>query len=288
MSNHYLKTIDELVALYSVETNLKDVFVEGTIDFNVIKWFLRKYKRKDISVYPIDIIEISDDNLRHYDLPLPSNRSKLIALSMELSKHYGMEGNKILCIVDRDYDGFSFSPSPNQYLVFTDFNSIESYVIDHEVMDKFFSIVLGNQSPQFTIISQAINVLKSIFFIRLANEKLQWGMNWVALRRYIVIARDSIIFNETSYVDTYLRHNQKIGSKEIFLSKLAELKAIAPEEERLLIRGHDLIEIFYLIAKKLESHRDFGDIAFYGGAFLGCLEAQDMTKYSLFQRILSL
>lgn len=107
------KYIDELLALYELE-KVKDVYVEGDIDKNVVEWFLHCNGRHDITVYSIDTVNISNEELDSYDLPYPSNRSKVILLSKKLAQEKKIQST-VLCIADRDYEDFIPSSKPNQY-----------------------------------------------------------------------------------------------------------------------------------------------------------------------------
>lgn len=288
MTEETLKQINELMALYELEASVKDIYVEGLIDRDIIRWFLRKQGLHDISVFTIDVVNIPDALVAQYGLHSRSKRSKVIALSYELAQSPIINAN-VLCIVDRDYEDFIPSVDSNDFLTLTDFNSIESYLIDNHTLDKFFTIVLGHLPVDCDILmAQIKTVLKKLFFIRLANELLLLRMEWVSPRKYIKVQRDSIIFEEEKFIDAYLLKNGKATHKNEFITQIREQIAKAPDDERRLIRGHDLVEILHFISVKLKNKRDFGDSTFFGGAFLGCLEALDMTKYSLFQSLLSM
>lgn len=44
------RTIPELVARYILEPSLRDVYVEGSDDRALIKWFLEQHERSDYSI----------------------------------------------------------------------------------------------------------------------------------------------------------------------------------------------------------------------------------------------
>jgi len=58
------KQLTELIALYELEPDLRDVFVEGPFDVAIIKWFLDQKGTKGVMVYDISFIEIPDDEIR--------------------------------------------------------------------------------------------------------------------------------------------------------------------------------------------------------------------------------
>ena len=282
------KTIDELVSLYVLEPSIKDIYVEGETDKALLSWFLIRNNRNDINIYSIDVVDVPHHLLAHYALTPRSNRSKIIAFSYELSKIHGLRAS-VLCVADRDYDVYLSNVSTNKFLTFTDFNCIESYLIDNSVFDKFVSIVIGGLSCDSELMMRAaIKVLRGLFFIRTANEMLKWNMEWIPIKRYITVHRDLIEFDEARFIAAYLLKNRRSADKDVFCAKIAECKARAPKDVRFVIRGHDLIELLHLIFSKLKRRRCFGDAEYFGGSYMGCLEPSDLGRHPLFKFILSM
>ena len=77
---------------------------------------------RNVSVYPIEFVDISDEILENIDLHR-FNRSRVIALSCELTKRRG-DNRKVICLIDRDYEDYCPSGHANPYLVLTDGNSL--------------------------------------------------------------------------------------------------------------------------------------------------------------------
>lgn len=287
MSAIELRQVDEVLSLYELEP-VKDIYVEGPLDKSLLDWFLNKSGRSDVTVYTVDIIDISDDVLTKHGLSSQSNRSKVIALSYELTALPKVAA-KVMCIVDRDYEDIMPQTNLNPFLVFTDFNSIENYVLNRNSLSKFVSIALG-RLPTDTelLLSQMIMILRRIFYIRAANEKLSWSMRWINLRRYISVARDRLAFKEHAFVRALLLSNGRGGQKDTFDNTIASIEKESPSEDRLVIRGHDFMELLHLVANKLRTNRQYQDIHFFGGAFIASLEENDLSKHKLFKNILEL
>jgi hypothetical protein len=282
------KEMGELVSLYELEPELKDIYVEGLLDKDLFEWFLSRHGRDDISVYPIDVVDIPNSVLQQCGLNEQSNRSKVIALSYSLSRSAKIKAS-VLCIADRDYEDFLPKVTPNNFLRFTDFHSFESYLLTTKTVQKFFTIVLGHPSDDCSLLlSQMKRIVRRVFFIRVTNEALEWGMTWINCRRYLKISRNMVTFDENKFIEHYLMTNGRIAQMGDFLDRMRILERIPAKDERLLIRGHDIIEILHLITCKLKSKRSFGDLLTFGGAFLGCLEPGDLTRYSLFQTLLDM
>ena len=55
----YINTIDEIIALYELEPELCDIYVEGITDQLVIKRFIDKYDIYDVNVKLIEDIDFN-------------------------------------------------------------------------------------------------------------------------------------------------------------------------------------------------------------------------------------
>lgn len=281
------KKIHELVALYSVETGLKDVYVEGARDKCMINWFLMDQNIPGVSVYPVDAIDVPDEVLDRHGLEPGSNRSRVIALSKELAAHLPSD-RKILCIVDRDYEDYLPTGHTNSYLEFTDYTSADLYLWRKRTMQKLISLVL-NGFPVSTeqVMADLVRILEEVFLLRLTNEALDWRMKWIPFVKYVQFC-GYIVFDADRFITAYLQKNDRCAQRTEFDVKRRELQANLPEEPRRRIRGHDLIEVLYHAAKKLKSSRRYGDVQTFQGAYAGCLESQDIRDELLFQRISAL
>ena len=284
------KKLNELIALYSFEPGLKDIYVEGVNDKNLIEWVLSAHNIKDISVYSIDGVEVNDDILKRHGLNKGSNRSKVLALSAELAQSSLPATCKIVCIADRDQEDYLPSDLGNCFLEFTDYNSIELYLLKSSMIRKFISLVLGGfPISEDCILAQAIPILEDLYILRLAGQVLGWNMKWIPFtkKKYVKITEE-LSFDRDRFQKAYLQKNEKWHRKAVFEAKVEKLRSMLKDDLRLRLRGHDLMELLYYAVKKLKSSRKFGDVHTFRGAFMGCLELSELSDERLFQRILAL
>ena len=279
------RTIDEIAAIYQHETHLRDIFVEGATDKYFLEWYLSRKQILGVSVYSIDIIDIPDDLLVHYGLALDSNRSRVIALSCELDKRL-REKYSVICIADRDYEDYCPSCPPNQYLTFTDGNSVELYVMTPAVIQKFLLVALGGfpMSAQ-TFIDQIANKLERIYAIRLANERLQWGMKWVPFKSYIDLTGGNVSFREESFLRAYLMKNDRWSQRQVFEDMVERSrKELLPDLSH-KIRGHDVADIILMLLRRLRKERQFGNAETLEGCLRASLEISDLDGTELSKHI---
>ncbi len=281
------KKLNELIALYFLEPNLKDIYVEGVSDKNLIEWVLSAHNIKDIDVYLIEDVEINDDILEHNRLNKGSNRSKVLALSTELAQSLPIT-RKILCIADRDQEDYIPSGINNCFLEFTDYNSTELYLLRSSVIRKFISLVLGGFFlSEHRLVAQAIPILKDLYVLRLANQALGWNMGWIEFKKYVHFSEE-FSFDRERFQKAYLLKNEKWSERAIFEKKIKELRLILKYDFRFCLRGHDLMNLLYYAVKKCKCSRKFGNVDTFRGAFMGCLELSELSDEKLFQRVLAL
>jgi hypothetical protein len=281
------KEIEELVALYSLEPELKDVYVEGICDKNLLDWFMLEQGTEGVSVYTIDTIDVPDEVLARHGLSPGSNRSRVIALSEELATLLPPD-RKIICVADRDHEDYLPSGHTNGYLEFTDYTSADLYLFRQRTLQKLIFLVLGGfpLNPD-EVICELVSVLEEIFLIRLTNTALGWKMNWVPFQKYVWIDGD-FSFAADRFTKAYLQKNNRWDERSTFEDKREELRAQLKDDPRHRIRGHDLMDLLHYAVKKLRVARRFGNVETFHGAFMGCLETQDIRDEKLFQRILTL
>src|SRR5260370_38082500 len=58
MANAERRTVEELVARYELERDIRDLYVEGRTDACVISWFLRTNGISDVVVYEIATVDV--------------------------------------------------------------------------------------------------------------------------------------------------------------------------------------------------------------------------------------
>jgi hypothetical protein len=282
------RTLDELCAMYVLEPELRDIFVEGCSDERFVKWYLRANGATAASVYSIDLIDIPDAILRQHDLSIGSNRSQLIALANELLRRCPGQLN-VLCLADRDYEDYQPSGSTSRYLLFTDYNSMELYAFSPAAMDKFVAVALGGLPLGCNdLIAVLTHILGRVFAVRLSNQLLGWAMEWVPFVKYVEIRKGAISFKADEFVRVYLQKNGRWRDRAAFDAEVSEVIAHFTSDARRRIRGHDFSELLLHIIRKLRRDRKYGDSETLEGALRASLECANLSLEPCFQRILEL
>lgn len=278
------RTIDELRTLYQMEPEIRDLYVEGFVDENFFKWYLRRQGLETIGIYPVEFIDVPNEILLRHSLPIGSNKSRLIALSHELAVCPFF--SRVMCIVDRDFDGTTGDRYANPCLYKTDGNSLELYALQPSVFHKFVLVGLGGfPIPPQELLSQCTATLEKIYAIRAANERLGWSMSWVPFRRYISISGSSITFRQEAFIRAYLQKNDRWNAREEFSAAVREMLESLDDEPMRRIRGHDLSELLFVIIKKIQKEKQFGNPGTLESCMLATADVADLDQHPLFRMI---
>lgn len=277
------KKLKELHALYQLEPELRDIYVEGSSDVNFFRWYLNTCGIKGVDIYPVDDLDIPEDIVLRHSLPRGSNKWRLVALSYELANTPASDC--VMCIADRDFDAYGIHRT-NSCLQWTDGNSLESYALRSTVFRKFLFVALDGfvLSPE-DLFDQCVAVLERIYSIRTANEVLGWGMSWVSFKKYVNIVGISIGLLEDAFIKAYLQTNKRWGDRECFVAKVNEIADSLDHDPMRRIRGHDLSKLLYIVINKLCKEKKFGDFKTLESCLLATVEAEELRTYSLFREI---
>jgi hypothetical protein len=291
MESEYRHKFEELVARYELEPDLRDIYVEGTTDKDLIEWFLKQKGQQDFAIYVIDTVDIPAERLNELELN-NNRRDRVIALALDIQRQLSEIPSHLTCIADKDFDWLFQKNYECDILLFTDYSSLEMYLFNEKVLDKFMTLALGLSNPPVNeILDNLSKVLEELFLIRATNEALNLKMTWLKekdLGNCCSLKGTAIEFQTESFIAKYLNKNNQYNSQLIFVTKVQELKRNSITERRCKIRGHDFIALLcWHIKNKIAKNRKiFHDPKNVAVNLLLCVEAEELAKEHLFQRLL--
>lgn len=280
----FKRSVDEIIAIYDLEETLRDIYVEGTIDKSFFQWIIGSSLESISEIYCVNDIIIPDELLEKYGLVTGSNRNKIIAASSAIADALPNNENAIF-IVDRDFTEYiELGISPHS-LKYTDYNSIELYALNENVIKKLMALAYGRYSPALpNFYPEMIRILKQLYAIRLTNIELNWNMTWLEFNKYVKV-NQSIEFTEDKFIEAYLLKNSKWSKKNEFYSTFNRLHENLNSDCRLSSRGHDFtILLMHILNKKFPS-RKIDKIEMFEGLLIGLLEKVDLLAENLIKEI---
>ena len=198
------RRICELVTRYELEPNLRDLFVEGSRDQSVYNWYFRQSGCRNVGVFPVASIDVTPETLNAHGLG-SGNRARLTAVALELDRQFTSVLQFVRCVADSDFDFILRSQTLASHLLYTDYTSMDLYAYEEEVLRKV--LCLGFAAPETEIeplLVSMTRVLRQLFIIRAANERLNWGMTLLPFTRCCEIPGAQIIFERNEFVERCL------------------------------------------------------------------------------------
>ncbi|MCB5272991.1 hypothetical protein BJG92_00503 [Arthrobacter sp. SO5] len=175
-----LQTIDEIAALAEFEPEATLVFTEGRHDASLFQWFMDDLRLSGTAVAVGDRVFIPREQTEKYSTD-HGERAKAVTLSSELEGLLGRGLRQFVVIVDADWTSV-LGPQPinRDYLLVTDFPSIEHYALQDRPLKRFFSLALGQpESPSaadlYMVMGPALAVIAAV---RVALH--QYGIKGIA------------------------------------------------------------------------------------------------------------
>ena len=283
------RTIDELRARYLLEPEIRDLFVEGVRDRRVYLQYLNGVGCRDVTVFPIDSIDVSRQTVESHGLGA-GNRNRVIALALELDSRFSPELPKVRCIVDSDFDFIMDSFSISNHLLYTDYTSVDLYTCDKSFFIGGPLSDLGvNDEDVDNIFSWLMPILKDLFVIRAANQLLGLGMSILWLTRCCTIAESRVDFDRNDFVRRCLQRSGKADEQARFESACSDLGAIQLDDDRKVIHSDDYVE---LLGWYLHHHYRWRGYRRGERSILGVLESainsEALTQHRLFERLCSI
>lgn len=280
------RTIEDITLLYELEPETKDVYVEGITDKLILDRFLRKNNLEDIKVFQVHEIDFSLLSKSNPDIK-SNNKKKLLALNMYLEKQFLDPLKGISIVIDQDIDGISNRLSIGTYLNYTDYHSLEIYLYNANTIDIFYK----NHLHGFPVDGQqTIKVLEPIliekFLVRSTVNK-DGLIKLTPFEKSIKIdkAKHEISFDAENHIFKTLNSVKLAKQKDGYVNFYKVLKDSFNGNPKLVIRGHDFVELFFLWIDKIKNDIKLTCDSMERALFQ-CIDYSQLKKETLFSNLL--
>lgn len=279
------RTIEETIAIYSLEEDIADTYVEGITDKLIIENYY-EYKDYNNNVVEINDIDFSEIQNQYIDLELKSNKDKLIAFSRVLLEN-NINSN-IKCVVDRDFDGILAPMHNNKYILYTDFSCMESYILCAENINKILKVGIKN-FPHDTdlVINEIKKIIFILFLMRLINKYFKFDFTFPKIENNINVNRNSgrCDMDLFEYLDKYINVNRLSNQKSEILTFAKEnYEKFRNGDIRFFMNGHDFIEVLFLYINKIKNTVNFKLDNFERAVYLS-VQPNYLDEYFLFGQL---
>lgn len=158
---------EEALISQSIMSLKKTIYVEGNLDLKTVKCLLNSKNINNIKVVEINQ-EVDDSQLPVEEREI--SKTKIVSLIKNANQDPAVT-SEYLGIIDLDYDYFSNTKISEPNLLYTDYNCIESYFINLELINIFleeFNINAISESEFKKWISNSLNL--SLYFFYQTSE----------------------------------------------------------------------------------------------------------------------
>lgn len=242
------RKLDELITLYELEPELKEVFTEGNTDKVIIEKYFRINKIeashvKVTEIQDIDFSEVNEDTIQG------SNKNKLIYLAKQFETEISENLLGVTLVIDYDFDHLTSKLNDSKYITYYDYNSLELYCWDCKVLDDYYSMIL--RKFKYDGEQTLINIkepLIDLFLIRACFEirstTPEGGL--VDFKKSIKFNKDGTLnFDYNNYLIKNLNKSKEMKNKGEYHKLIHTLRSNLHSDHRMNIRGHDFIDMLY-------------------------------------------
>jgi len=255
MPSETRRSIEELVARYELEPELRDIYVEGQYDKDIFSVCLGGVGNFPEVIYDIGTVSVPAELLLEYELT-SGNKQRLIVLAKKLA---ALDPECLYrCIVDRDLDHWLQGLEEVPRLRWTDHTSVELYFFTKEIIAHILITATRSKIKDIDLyLSSAVYVLKLMYAMRLVDKELRWELEWIEPTKQLSEKAGAVQLDSVIYVRNLLSKNKK--SKDIgeFNAALARWMETLNGDPRSYIRGHDLVFLLAWTVKEFNGVKEF-------------------------------
>lgn len=284
-----IRKSEEIIMRYIHEPKIRDLWVEGNREKSIFNMFFKKFGNNNIKVYPINSVEVSETLAERFDLSLKANnKNKVIILALELKKKC-IPNYNVKCIVDKDFHDILNKKFQIPHLEYSDYSSMDLYLLNEKILEKFFNIGYGGLKYQpIHVIDQLCNFLPNLFFMRLANEVLNLNMRWIKIKKCCTIKDGIIKFDHHKHIENYLNANNCYGRLKEFRETIDNYsKLLKTKDVRNFIHGDDLFYSLSIFLKACcsKEKKNLSKVEVIEASLYLCLEIEHIEKEQLIESI---
>ncbi|MFE6784167.1 hypothetical protein ACFVFF_18100 [Streptomyces sp. NPDC057680] len=293
------RTVDELITLYTVEPDVRDIYTEGRSDKNFLQTHVIDTMENPLcTAYAVsDRVDIPDGFLIEAGIMVGA-RGRIQWLAEQLATHMPNHTSARL-IADRDFASLGADDSSDIHgLIYTDYSSMEAYALNEPTISKLLGVALG-VPPQVSAsrVLEAIRpTLVALFLIRLCLRESKTGVHippkiltkWDVNR----ISKENVATTFQAALNTISFDARNGLTAEKLFSHYEAYEAKVGEDVRNFSNGHDISLAIILYLKShcghifnSEARRPFQTPKVFEVLLMSCVERTAIKEERLFRKL---
>lgn len=277
------RKIEELIARYEFEPELKDIYVEGPEDKFVLDGYFEE-KGLAVAVFEIDSVDVPNKANREN-----SNRSRVIDLANQLNDELDASVENLFFLIDSDFDFIkNENKSENPRLLRTDYANLEMYFFSDSILEKFNRRCLKKRkiTPE-TLNGFLIPTLKELFKIRYVNENPDWRLEYLPFEKLLQYEKGDFSFDYEKYLERYLNKNGRLRVLQKYKDQIKQYEIDERLDHRCFIHGHDFLATLLFVVNKLCGEKRYPSQDVLFDLLKSCADYEEFDKENLFTTFLS-
>lgn len=216
------RTLDEIKVRYILESDLRDIYVEGNADVDFLKYAGEIFGWDEIVIYSADVIDIPVKDLENAGLT-SGNKQKVMFLAGQFET---LDENMAfpVCIIDRD-DDFLFNPTDFTRLLRTDYANMNAYMHQNGPFRRTMIYTLSIEpSTAELIYSKMLEVLKFAFVMRATKRKLGGNGLFTSIVNSCLITKNDIQLDRESAIKKFIQISQIKQDNQVIRETIEEIE----------------------------------------------------------------
>jgi len=285
------RTIEELQTRYDHEPSLRDIYVEGFFDIDLVRWFLDCIQARDVEVYPIETVDIPNDMPDGIN-PEGGNRTRVIRLANALD--HSVPKGRVICIIDSDFDRIAEELEQDwttwklRHLLQTDVTAMEMYLFSATSVAKLIHLVARNHDIDISkLLADIGTVLRQVFAVRYTSFVGGFRFQWIDFTNCCTSRGGYVKFDQDDFLHRLLNRNAAQPRAAEFRSRVAAVANKISEDPRFASHGHDFVDLLRWV---LRVHGIFtiADINLFERIFVACVELSEVRNYEFWRELESI
>lgn len=250
--------ISDLLARYSLEPTLRDVFVEGRFDKDILAACARKSGASDIIVYEIDCVDVPSELLRSFGLTT-GNRQRVISLAGTLAA--GVTSGSYRCVADKDLDHWFGELVSVRGLRWTDHSSIDLYFLEEELVREILvHSARATVNDWSAFYASFLEVLQSLYALRLTAKQLNLTPNWLTFDRCLSETEGVIRLDLRDYTTRLLMGIGRAARIDDVMALIDDWRGVSQSSTLgNRVRGQDFVDLLAWAIRKYHGTREMAE-----------------------------
>jgi len=210
------RSIQSLIALYTLAPGIKDVWVEGVTDAKLLRCYFHENGISNIVVKEIATVEVPSQQVFENSLQ-DNNRGRVATLAKILSDELSNASDYVRCVIDPDFEFLSTaSRFEAPVLVRYDYCCLEMYSFNESTLKRFFLMFCSNTPDTGMLIDDMGKIGSELFLIRFVRSRLCPNAEAVSIDSCCTLSDAHITFELQDYLTKQLSRTEFARDKSDF------------------------------------------------------------------------